>query len=101
MELEYSEKKVEVKKEKAAFTMYGTNRSQHSPMSEEREVSYSELKEMKTGDQFGWGTENDAWEVTCIYADEQGSLIRIHTYDQNPHRNEDDEFTQLQYYEWI
>lgn len=39
-----------VEKETPAIKLYGTNRSQHRPMSEEYDISYSELKEMEVND---------------------------------------------------
>lgn len=41
---------VVVEKEKPAIRLYGSNRSQHRPMSEEYDISYSELKEMEIND---------------------------------------------------
>ena len=37
---------VVVEREKPAIRLYGSNRSQHRPMDEEYDISYSELKEM-------------------------------------------------------
>ncbi len=99
----YNERKIKVstRKEEPAITLYGSNRSQHAPMEEEYEISYSTIQSMDLGDDIEWSTENDDYLITCLYADKYGSLIRTIHEDANPYRNKDYSHTKIEYYEWI
>ena len=99
----YDEQKIklDIRQEEPAMTLYGSNRSQHSPMEEEYEISYSTIQNMEIGEDITWSTENDDYTITCLYADEYGSLIRTIHEDPNPYRNEDYSHTKIEYYEWI
>lgn len=99
----YDEQKIklDIRREEPAMTLYGSNRSQHSPMEEEYEISYSTIQNMEIGEDITWSTENDDYTITCLYTDEYGSLIRTIHEDTNPYRNEDYSHTKIEYYEWI
>lgn len=89
-----------VEKEKPAIKLHGTNRSQHRPMSEEYDISYSELKEMEVNDSIDWGTENDDYEVVAMFKDDDGIMVRITTWNTNPWKEEEPE-VEVKYFQWI
>lgn len=91
---------IQVEEEKPAIELYGTNRSQHSPMNEEYKISYSTLKEMEVGEEITWGTENDGYEVKVIFSDKDGALVRITQYNNNPYM-EEEPYVELKYFQWI
>lgn len=91
---------IQIEEEKSAITLYGTNRSQHSPMEEEYKISFTTLKEMETGDEITWGTENDGYEVKVIFSDNDGALVRIIQYNNNPYM-EEEPYVELKYFQWI
>lgn len=89
-----------VEREKPAIRLYGSNRSQHRPMSEEYDISYSELKEMKVNDSIDWGTENDDYEVIVMFKDDDGIMVRITRWNSNPWMEEEPE-VEVKYFQWI
>ena len=91
---------IQIEEEKPAIELYGTNRSQHSPMEEEYSISYTTLKEMEIGEEITWGTENDGYEVKVIFTDEYGALVRITHYNNNPYM-EEEPCVELKYFQWI
>ena len=89
-----------VEREKPAIRLYGSNRSQHRPMNEEYDISYSELKEMEIGDSIDWGTENDDYEVVVMFKDDDGIMVRITAWNTNPWMEEEPE-VEVKYFQWI
>lgn len=102
MDIKLNNKKVNftVKKETPAIKLYGSNRSQHRPMDEEYDISYSELKEMEIGDTIDWGTENDDYEVVVMFKDDDGIMVRITRWNSNPWMEEEPE-VEVKYFQWI
>ena len=92
---------VVVEREKPAIRLYGSNRSQHRPMDEEYDISYSELKEMEIGDTIDWGTENDDYEVIVMFKDDDGIMVRITSWNTNPWMEEDEPEVEVKYFQWI
>lgn len=90
---------IQVEEEKPAITLYGTNRSQHSPRDEKYTISYTTLKEMEVGEEITWSTENDGYEVKVIFSDKDGALVRITQYDNLDMGKE--QYVKLKYFEWI
>ena len=90
-----------VEREKPAIRLYGSNRSQHRPMNEEYDISYSELKEMEIGDSIDWGTENDDYEVIVMFKDDDGVMVRITSWNTNPWMSEDEPEVEVKYFQWI
>lgn len=90
-----------VEREKPAIRLYGSNRSQHRPMDEEYDISYSELKEMEIGDSIDWGTENDDYEVIVMFKDDDGIMVRITSWNTNPWVEEDEPEVEVKYFQWI
>ena len=90
-----------VEREKPAIRLYGSNRSQHRPMDEEYDISYSELKEMEIGDSIDWGTENDDYEVIVMFKDDDGIMVRITSWNTNPWMDEDAPEVEVKYFQWI
>lgn len=90
-----------VEQEKPAITLHGTNRSQHRPMSQRYEISYSDLKEMEVNDSIDWGTENDDYEVIVIFKDDDGVMVRITSWNTNPWMDEDEPEVEVKYFQWI
>ena len=103
MDIQLKGKKVNmtVEKEKPAIRLYGSNRSQHRPMSEEYDISYSELKEMEVNDSIDWGTENDDYEVIVMFKDDNGVMVRITSWNTNPWMSEEDPEVEVKYFQWI
>ena len=89
-----------VEREKPPIRLYGSNRSQHRPMDEEYDISYSELKEMEIGDSIDWGTENDDYEVIVMFKDDDGIMVRITAWNTNPWMEEEPE-VEVKYFQWI
>ena len=90
-----------VEREKPAIRLYGSNRSQHRPMDEEYDISYSELKEMEIGDSIDWGTENDDYEVVVMFKDDDGVMVRITSWNTNPWLDEEEPEVEVKYFQWI
>ena len=88
---------IQVEEEKPAITLYGTNRSQHSPRDEKYTISYTTLKEMEVGEEITWGTENDEYEVKVIFTDKYGTLVRITQYNNNS-SIEKEPYVELKYF---
>lgn len=103
MDIQMNNKKVNfvVEKEQPAIKLYGSNRSQHRPMDEEYDISYSDLKEMEIGDSIDWGTENDDYEVIVIFKDDDGIMVRITSWNTNPWMSEDEPEVEVKYFQWI
>lgn len=90
-----------VEKEQPAIKLYGSNRSQRRPMSEEYDISYSELKEMEVNDSIDWGTENDDYEVIVMFKDDDGVMVRITSWNTNPWLDENEPEVEVKYFQWI
>lgn len=90
-----------IEKEQPAIRLYGSNRSQHKPMSEEYDISYSELKEMEVNDSIDWGTENDDYEVIVMFKDDDGVMVRITSWNTNPWLDENEPEVEVKYFQWI
>lgn len=90
-----------VEKEQPAIKLYGSNRSQHRPMNEEYDISYSDLKEMEVGDSIDWGTENDDYEVIVMFKDDDGVMVRVTSWNTNPWMSEDEPEVEVKYFQWI
>ena len=90
-----------VEQEHPAIKLYGTNRSQHRPMSEEYDISYSELKEMEVNDSIDWGPENDDYEVVVMFKDDDGVMVRITSWNTNPWMDEEEPEVEVKYFQWI
>lgn len=101
IQLNKEQVKMTVEKEKPAIRLYGSNRSQHRPMDEEYDISYSELKEMEIGDTIDWGTENDEYEVIVMFKDDDGVMVRITSWNTNPWMDEDEPEVEVKYFQWI
>ena len=103
MDIKLNNKKVNltVEQEQPAIKLYGSNRSQHRPMSEEYDISYSELKEMEVNDSIDWGTENDDYEVIVMFKDDDGVMVRITSWNTNPWMDEDEPEVEVKYFQWI
>ena len=102
MDIKLNNKKVNfsVEQEQPAIRLYGSNRSQHRPMDEEYDISYSDLKEMEIGDSIDWGTENDDYEVVTMFKDDDGIMVRITRWNSNPWMEEEPE-VEVKYFQWI
>lgn len=103
MDIQLKGKKVNmtVEKEQPAIRLYGSNRSQHRPMDEEYDISYSELKEMEIGDTIDWGTENDDYEVIIMFKDDDGVMVRITSWNTNPWLDKNEPEVEVKYFQWI
>ena len=103
MDIKLNNKKVNftVEQEQPAIKLYGSNRSQHRPMNEEYDISYSELKEMEVNDSIDWGTENDDYEVIIMFKDDDGVMVRITSWNTNPWMSEDEPEVEVKYFQWI
>ena len=103
MDIKLNNKKVNftVEQEQPAIRLYGSNRSQHRPMSEEYDISYSDLKEMEVNDSIDWGTENDDHEVIVMFKDDDGVMVRITSWNTNPWMSEEEPEVEVKYFQWI
>lgn len=102
MDIKLNNKKVNftVEQEQPAIRLYGSNRSQHRPMDEEYDISYSELKEMEIGDSIDWGPENDDYEVVVMFKDDDGIMVRVTRWNSDPWMEEEPE-VEVKYFQWI
>ena len=100
IKLENKEVNFTVERETPAIKLYGSNRSQHRPMSEEYDISYSDLKEMEVNDSIDWGTENDDYEVIVMFKDDDGIMVRITSWNTNPWMEEEPE-VEVKYFQWV
>lgn len=90
-----------IEKEKPAIRLYGSNRTQHSPTREEYDISYSQLKSMEVNDTIEWGTENDNYEITAIFKDDDGVMVRITSWNTTPWKVESEHKEEVKYFQWI
>lgn len=90
-----------VEKEHPAIRLYGSSRTHPTPTREEYDISYSQLKSMEVNDTIEWGTEDDNYEITAIFKDDDGVMVRITSWHTIPWKVESEHKEEVKYFQWI